>query len=328
MIKVENTQNLMGISIKGDYNDLQELREAIGNYIELYHMESLNIIDRQLKSGEITEEQKRLSYIHYSDMKDCISGLNYDIRHAYQGNRNFEFVENGSDNVGRLAECLYQVDEEVFEQERRKGEKGNLYYSVDILYPWAIYYLINFSAMLDNWYYPESLNKLELSYTEIQCRRYRCIIELFCMKMWECIGASLGNNKTENIFELIDALALEAKCGSYYGEALCNYYCDQKKSGRKLRKAMLEEIFYEFIDLENMMDYISGEQKAILGYCKKNKAAADQYIREKTGQEFLKQSDFAKKHEAYFKEHNQYGSGEREEFIDQFGDVDWDKLKW
>lgn len=328
MIKVENTQNLMGITIKGDYYDLQELREAIGNYIELYHMESQEIIDRQLKNGEITEEQKRLGYIHYSDMKDCISGLNYDIRHAYQGDRDFEFVENGSDNVGRLAECLYQVDEEAFEQERRKGKQGNLYYSVDILYPWAIYYLINFSTMLDNWYYLESLNKLDFPYTETQCRRDRCVIELFCMKMWECIGACLGKNKMKNIFELIDALALEAKCDSYYGEALCQYYCDKKKTGRKLKKAMLTEIFYEFIDVENMVDYVSGEQKKILIQCKKDKAVANQYIKEQTGQDFLSQEDFAEMHENYFRNHNQHESEEREDFIEQFGDVDWDKLKW
>ena len=76
-------------------------------------------------------------------------GLNYDIRHAYQGDRGVCYEENGADRVGRREEFIFEVDKEVFEEVRTKGSDGNLYYIVDVLYPWALYYMINITPLIE-----------------------------------------------------------------------------------------------------------------------------------------------------------------------------------
>ena len=86
MIKIRNTNNLLGITILGDYEDLSALRDALYYYTELF-----------------------LSNQDHPDAYDCqqsILGLCYDIRHAYQGDRDFEAVPNNAENIAILAECI------------------------------------------------------------------------------------------------------------------------------------------------------------------------------------------------------------------------------
>ena len=71
MLKVELTENYGGVTIYGDYNDLDHLYDSI-NY--LIHGEPKNI-------GEYT-------------MQNHLYGFLYDVRHAYQGQRGMELVDN------------------------------------------------------------------------------------------------------------------------------------------------------------------------------------------------------------------------------------------
>ena len=79
MLIIENTPQLAGITIKGDYQDLKSLHRAISNFSEFYfpHQDNVNA----------------------GNCHECLLGLCYDLRHAFQGDRNFESMENNADRV-------------------------------------------------------------------------------------------------------------------------------------------------------------------------------------------------------------------------------------
>jgi len=103
MLTLNNTSNLAGISISGDYYDLDTL-----------YMSLLTII------GD--EEDFRT----YEGARLRILGVQYDIRHAFQADREFEFVRNGMD-ADRM-KLLSMITPEK-----------NLYYKVNVYYPEVLF---------------------------------------------------------------------------------------------------------------------------------------------------------------------------------------------
>lgn len=104
MIKITNTPNLLGIAIHGDYEDLKALHIAMSDYLDFY-------FDHMKEPG---------AYNCY----ETILGLCYDIRHAYQGDRNIESIENNAENISQLASLIYEVDEAAIMKERKKIRTG------------------------------------------------------------------------------------------------------------------------------------------------------------------------------------------------------------
>lgn len=78
MLKVELTENYAGVTIYGDYNDLGFLYDSI-NYL---------ICEDPSSSGE---------YI----MQNHLYGFLYDLRHAYQGQREAILIDNNLNNNTR-----------------------------------------------------------------------------------------------------------------------------------------------------------------------------------------------------------------------------------
>ena len=78
MLKVELTKNYAGVTISGDYNDLEHLYDSISYLI---HGEPISI-------GEYT-------------MQNHLYGFLYDVRHAYQGDREVELIDNSLDKYKR-----------------------------------------------------------------------------------------------------------------------------------------------------------------------------------------------------------------------------------
>ena len=91
MITIKTTPNFYGISLQGDYLDLNELYDSISRYLELY-----------MKNNE---------FYPYHEYEYLLS-LNYDIRHAYMGTRNVEIKENNASDVGVFAESILQIPEQ------------------------------------------------------------------------------------------------------------------------------------------------------------------------------------------------------------------------
>jgi len=104
MISAAATENLTGIILEGDYRDLSEMVDSI------YRITGF---DDDYDSP-------------YWSVKNRLLGLCYDIRHAYQGDRSVKMVENGNN------EGLMKVHSMI-------APKENLYYSVEILFPEALF---------------------------------------------------------------------------------------------------------------------------------------------------------------------------------------------
>ena len=68
MLTVKTTPNLYGISLQGDYTDLNEIYDALSRYLDFYQRHS-----------------ESYPYHEY----EYLLSLNYDIRHAYMGSRDY-----------------------------------------------------------------------------------------------------------------------------------------------------------------------------------------------------------------------------------------------
>lgn len=102
MLKVELTENYAGVIIRGDFNDLDFL------YDSLHYL--------------IFEESNSIS--EYT-MQNHIYGFLYDLRHAYQGQREAELIDNGLTEYSR--DCFSFKKKDVTDQ--------NIYFCFHYLLP-------------------------------------------------------------------------------------------------------------------------------------------------------------------------------------------------
>ena len=140
MIKVELTKNYTGVNISGDYEDLDFLYDSIHYFIK--------------------EEPKSLIE---ESMQDHIFGFLYEVRHCYQGDRDFKFVDN-------------ELREEVREYQKipkKEISNNNLYYSFDYVLTDLFtdmvlikYFIMNIPKIEKNDYNPY-LNNVKLFYSQI-----------------------------------------------------------------------------------------------------------------------------------------------------------------
>jgi len=77
MLTVKATPHLAGLAISGDYDDLQRLYDAL-----------MAVVDDHDEENEDDETDYELPALY-------ILALCYEVRHAHQGERWLEFVDNG-----------------------------------------------------------------------------------------------------------------------------------------------------------------------------------------------------------------------------------------
>ena len=92
MITIKTTPNRFGISLQGDYHDLNALYDSIARYLELY-----------------MANNKFYPYHEY----EYLLSLNYDIRHAYMGTRDVEIKKNNASEVGVIAESIPNIKPKI-----------------------------------------------------------------------------------------------------------------------------------------------------------------------------------------------------------------------
>lgn len=114
MIKIENTENLTGVSISGDFNDLDKL-------VDVFH--------------EITIDEYSEKYIKHIGISTRVLGLCYDVRHTYQGDREIDFVDNG-------------MDEEKMKYHSVIAPLKNVYYKCNYLYPEMFFVIIALNELV------------------------------------------------------------------------------------------------------------------------------------------------------------------------------------
>ncbi len=105
MIKLQNTENLTGVSISGDFYDLDNLVDAL---------------------HKITIDEFSETNSEYVDMSTRVLGVCYDIRHALQGDREIVLMDNNMDN-------------EKMRYHSTITNTNNVYYKCNCFYPEMFY---------------------------------------------------------------------------------------------------------------------------------------------------------------------------------------------
>jgi len=114
MLKINNTENLTGVTISGDLNDLKKLIDAF---------------------YEITVDEFSEKYANYVDISTRVLGLCYDMRHAMQGDREVELVENG-------------MDEDKMKFHSIITPTNNVYYKCNYLYPEMFFIMLALNKLV------------------------------------------------------------------------------------------------------------------------------------------------------------------------------------
>ena len=244
MIQIKTTPNLYGISLQGDYQDLYELHESISRFLDLH----------------MILWKDTLPYHEY----EYLLSLNYDIRHAYMGTRDVEIIENNADEYGVMAEALYVQTEdsaEKFKKIRTDHKNGNLYFSVDILYPLVFHYLITFEDLLiyevPETSFPVTADHLmdfsvPEDYSNIDALYDRSQVRLFTTLLWKNVQSLLGREKAQAIYSYyLESDPLNTH--SLYCDALPHCQCANfEKINRKDKLSFLELCLYEIIGTEKL----------------------------------------------------------------------------
>jgi len=118
LITIKNTPNLTGVTISGDFYDLYDLVEA-------FH---------EITIDEYSEHAKK--HRPYIDISIRVLGLCYDIRHAYQGDREVELVDN-------------HMIEEKMKWHSVITPKSNVYYSCNCPYPEMFFVMLALNALVE-----------------------------------------------------------------------------------------------------------------------------------------------------------------------------------
>ncbi|MEW6624392.1 MAG: hypothetical protein AB1420_14925 [Bacillota bacterium] len=114
MLIIKNTENLAGVSISGDFYDLDKLVDA-------FHTITID---------EFAE--KHTKHIRISTR---VLGLCYDVRHALQGDREVELLDNG-------------LDEEKMKFHSIITPKTNVYYKCNYLYPEMFFVMLALNELV------------------------------------------------------------------------------------------------------------------------------------------------------------------------------------
>jgi len=122
MISASFTSQLAGIAISGNYDDLDELHTAIHEVA----LPSDPIAGDPVGTGREIRVSTRLL------------ALAYDIRHAYMGDREIQFVPN-------------RVRDGVADYLGISEDSGEIRYSVNVLYPEAIFELMAISYLIESY---------------------------------------------------------------------------------------------------------------------------------------------------------------------------------
>ena len=184
MLKVRSTPNLYGVTLMGDYDDLDKLYDSISNYLAFYQDNSV--------------------WFPYHEYEYMLS-LNYDIRHCYQGDRGYEAVDNCADRFEAYGSPDYGLPAESRKEYRKlykDFKNGNLYYKVEILYPLILHYMITFEQILEDeptedWLDTENEigDKWSERYSMIDAMRDKAAIGHLVSLLWENLQDVLGREK-------------------------------------------------------------------------------------------------------------------------------------
>lgn len=212
MLTVKATPNLYGVTLRGDYDDLNSLYDSLYDYLEFYNDSHEEFPDHEY---------------------EYLLSLNYDIRHCYQGDRNIE-----------------------------KAEDGHTYYSVEILYPLILHYMITFENILEeepeeSWL--EAKNdfgeKWADRYSIMDARKDIGAISYLTSLFWINLRELLGRETIETIFNYYESVECPIPAALYCDALIHCQLGNFVEMNEKEKKSFLIASLYEIIGSDDIDDY-------------------------------------------------------------------------
>jgi len=186
MITVTNTPNLTGVTISGDINDLY-------NLVEAFH---------EITIDELSEKHHR-----YIEISTRVLGLCYDIRHAYQGDRAVELIDNA-------------MTEEKMKWHSIIAPKNNVYYSCNYLYPEMFFVMLALTELVE--LRIKDITKTKYLYREVMDKKVIwdetiAIIRLFQAEFVKCVKGVLSDASFARWLNLMNGgyIGIEDIAGQY-----------------------------------------------------------------------------------------------------------------
>ena len=292
----------MGIVIHGDYEDLQLLRDALSRCNDFYYDSRADLYEYVNKARP---DEKLIS--QWEREREFFLSLNYDIRHACMGDRNYELVENGSDSFDDKQSYFddYSDTYEKYGELYKMTKYGNLQYSVEILYPMAIYYMYSVNDYLTEICEDSFLDNLTVDYST-KFKKYPDkhyvlyqdigILMQFYGLLLQALSEVLGETKMNHLTSYMND-DIHMNSGTVYPEALCHYYCNMApKTNKTTKKAMILTMAYELFNSTEAIN--SGYYKSAA----RDYKAAIKKISEKAEIPFPEADDFYKKLNQFIKQ--------------------------
>lgn len=174
MITASPTENLTGITIQGDFDDFNELVDSI------YRLTA-------------TDEEKT---DYYFGAKSRLLGVCYEIRHTCMGDRDIILKDNG-------------MTSEKMGWHNKITPTQNVYYSVNILFPEAIFIAASASSMCSLSFLNYGIrgraraeHKYAPSFSFSNYIRDKANLHNLCTGIWQALGEVIGDEELENIYRL------------------------------------------------------------------------------------------------------------------------------
>jgi len=241
MIKFENTENLAGVSITGDYYDFNNLVDAFHN---------------------ITVDEYSEKNSEYAEMSIRVLGVCYDIRHAYQGDREVVLLDN-------------EMDDEKMKYHSILTTSKNVYYKCNLLYPEMLYVTI-------------ALNELViLRMKELSKKKNAYEIAFDKNVVWDETIAAIRNFQAEFakcVKELLTERSFSMWC-KYMNDA---YY--------------IFAMYHQYLDLLNIQYLNMTKEKRLKNFTKISKRIADYFYDDEYRSMKKAIDEAAKKHNCHSSE--------------------------
>lgn len=171
MIFAKNTFHNMGVSIYGDYQDFENLYEA------LHHV--------------VVDEDESSEYFSASIR---VLGVCYEIRHALMGNRDFEFVDNGLNDEKKKRMALVAPDK-------------NMYLKINVLWPEILFVNVALNDFLEL-YAKRQLNIKQSNnlYAEAKISWDRTIaqVRMFQAAVTECLRETISKGAFTRLINIMN----------------------------------------------------------------------------------------------------------------------------
>ena len=247
MLNIKNTDQLMGVSISGTYDDLKEIYEAIGNVLgpdETYDLTPIRIL-----------------------------GVCYDLRHCFMGDREVEYVDNN-------------FDEDLRAYHKGNHPDTNVHFSVNILWIEVIFSVLALDDYLRSYENDKSFKSM-MKKSDMKdavkdyyaLRRFEdiALVRLYQEKVWKAFRQACGDAAYKRLYkkaksnnnDYINFSNYKDFCTHYIDELEMKYIYSNPEKREKLLATLVRKIIEPGDDYYDVAESISN-------YAKENNVSMDQ----------------------------------------------------